>query len=194
MDDSYIIASRLMLAAVEERCPALLPMVAYKQPSRLLVHQAPGAVIHFWSGLRQGDPLGPLLFALTLQGPLEEVAAMILARPLEDDNWAINMAYADDNFLQGSPEPTTLQTFHSLLTLAGSLGLHPQLDKFAVYSAEAGAAASIAGQLGVHHAPDSLLAAGTPVGTPAFQAAHADRCAAHVCHLMEDLEAPPLAD
>jgi hypothetical protein len=61
-----------MLAAVAARCPALLPLAiwAYKQPSRLLVHQAPGVIIHSQSGLRQGDPLGPLLFALALQGPL----------------------------------------------------------------------------------------------------------------------------
>jgi hypothetical protein len=44
-----------MLAAVEERCQALLPMVAwaYKQPSRLLVHQAPGVVIYSQSGVQR---------------------------------------------------------------------------------------------------------------------------------------------
>jgi hypothetical protein len=83
---------------------------------------------------------------------------MNLARPL---------AYADDNFLQGAPEPTT-QAFHALLTLAGPLGLHPKLDKCAVYSVDTRAAASVASQLGVRHAPDGLLAAGTPVGTPTF--------------------------
>jgi hypothetical protein len=51
--------------------------------------------------------------------------------------------------------------------------------------------AAVASQLGVRHAPDGLLAAQTPVGTPTFQA---DRCAAHACHLMEDLTALPLAD
>jgi hypothetical protein len=135
-----------MLAALEERCPALLPMVAwaYKQPSRLLVHQAPGVVIHSRSAVRQGDPLGPLPFALlTLQGPLEQITAMNLTRPL---------AYADDSFLQGGPEPTA-QAFHALLTLAGPLGLHPKLDKCAVYSADAGAAAAVVSQLGVRHVP-----------------------------------------
>jgi hypothetical protein len=96
------------------------------------------------------------------------------------------------DFLQGGPE-LTVQALHALLTLPGPFGLPPQLDKCAVYSADARAAASIPGQLGMHHAPDGLLAAGTPVGTPAFQEAHADRCVAHACHLMEDLEALPLA-
>jgi hypothetical protein len=35
-----------------------------------------------------------LLFALTQQGPLEEVASINLAKP---------MAFADDTFLQGGP-------------------------------------------------------------------------------------------
>jgi hypothetical protein len=134
--------------------------------------------------VQQGDPLGLLPFALNLQGPLEQVAAMNLARPL---------AYADDNFLQRPPAPT-LQAFHALLILAGPLGLPPQPDKCAVYSADAGAVTTVAALLGMHHAPDGLLATGTLVGTTAFKEAHADQCAAHACHLMEDLEALPLVD
>jgi hypothetical protein len=147
-----------MLAAVEERCQALLPMVAwaYKQPSRLRVHQVPGVVIHSQSGVRQGEHIGSLLFALTLQGPLEQVAAMNLARPL---------AYADNNFLQGAPEPTT-QAFQALLTLAGPLGFHPKADECAVYSVDARATASVASQLGVRHGPDGLLAPGRHPNVP----------------------------
>jgi hypothetical protein len=71
-----------MMAAVAQRCPALLPMVAwaYGQHSRLLI-QCSYEVVNSQSGVRQGDPLGPLLFALTLQGPLEQVVEMGLARP-----------------------------------------------------------------------------------------------------------------
>jgi hypothetical protein len=68
------------------------------------------------------------------------------------------LAYADDNFLQDPPVPT-VRAFHALLNLAGPLCLHPQLGKCAVYSANAGAAASITCQLAVHHASDGLLAA-----------------------------------
>jgi hypothetical protein len=54
---------------------------------------------------------------------------------------------------------------------------------------------SVAGQLGVRHAPDGLLvSAGTPVGTPAYQAAQADRCADRACSLMDDLHVLLLAD
>jgi hypothetical protein len=66
-------------------------------------------------GERQGDPFGPLLFTLTLQGPLEVVAESNLAQP---------MAYADDLLSlppcqldtpkqkqgTGSPHPSPLKT------------------------------------------------------------------------------------
>jgi hypothetical protein len=44
---------------------------AYSQHSRLLVQRSDEVVSS--QSERQGDPLGPLLFALTLQGPLEQV-------------------------------------------------------------------------------------------------------------------------
>jgi hypothetical protein len=145
-----------MLDTVAQRCPALLPMAAwaYGRHSHLLFRQSPRTVVSSQSGVRQGDPLGPLLFALTLQGPLEEVAAMGLARPL---------AYADDTFLQGAPAPT-MRGFAALTALAAPLGLHSQPAKCAVHSGDHAAATSAAGQLGLRHAPEGLLAAGTPIG------------------------------
>jgi hypothetical protein len=99
-----------MLAADAAPCPALLPLLilAYKQPSRLPVHHASGVIIHSQIGVWQGDPLGPLFIALALQGPLEQAAEMDLERTLDD---------GDDNFLQGSPEPT-IRAYHSLVALA----------------------------------------------------------------------------
>jgi hypothetical protein len=94
-----------MLAAVAQRCPALLSMVAwaYGQHSRLLVQHSE-VVVRSQSGVRQGDPLGPLLLALTLQEPLEQVVEMGLVRP---------DAFVDDTFLQGAQGPT-MRAFHAL--------------------------------------------------------------------------------
>jgi hypothetical protein len=177
-----------ILDPVAQRCPTLLPMApwAYKRHSHLLVHEFPRTVVSSQSGVRQGDPLGPLLFALTVQGPLEEVAAMGLARPL---------ACAFDTFLQGAPGPVpTMQAFAALTALAAPLGLHSQPAKCAIHSGDHAAATAVAGQLGVRHAPDGLLAAGTPNGTPSFQTANAESCATLACHLMDELLALPLGD
>jgi hypothetical protein len=81
--------------------------------------------------VRQGDPFRPLLFAITLQGALQAAAETQLARLL---------AFADDTFLQGTPEPT-MQAF------VNPLGLYAQQAKSAVYSEDNAAAASAAGHL-----------------------------------------------
>jgi hypothetical protein len=175
-----------MLDAVAQRCPALLRMAAwaYGRHSHLLVHQSLGPVVRSQSGVRQVDPLGPLLFAPTLQGPLEEVAAMGLARPL---------TYADDTFLQGALAPT-MQAFTALTALAALLGIYSQPAKCAVHFGDHAAATAVADQLGMRHAPEGLPAAGTPIGTPSFQTANAESCATRACHLMDELLAQPLGD
>jgi hypothetical protein len=175
-----------MLDAVAQCCPALLPMAAwaYGRHSHLLVHQSPRTVVSSQSGVRQGDPLGLLLFALNLQGPLEEVAAMGLARP---------PAYADDTFLQGAPAPI-MRAFAALTALADPLSLHSQPAKCAVHSGDHAAATTVASQLGVRHAPEGLLAAGTHIGTPSFQTTNAESCATRACHLMDELLALSLGD
>jgi hypothetical protein len=81
-------------------------------------------------GVRQGDPLVPLLFALTLQSPLEQVAQLHLAWPL---------AYANDTFLQGAPA-LAIEVFGTLLQLAAPLGLQEALAKCSLYSTDAPAA------------------------------------------------------
>jgi hypothetical protein len=107
-------------------------------------------------------------------------------------NQARTLAYADDTFLKGAPEPT-IRAYQALTALAAPLGLHAQLNKCKVYSEDAAAASAVADHLELQHAPEGLLAAGTPIGTPAFESARADACAHHTCQLMEELQALPLA-
>jgi hypothetical protein len=96
-------------------------------------------------------------------------------------------------FFQGAQAPT-MRAFHALTALAAPLGLRAQLVECAVYSEDTVAAASVAVALGMHHAPDGLLAVGTPVGTTAFEAARAATCADKACTLMDRMQALPLAD
>jgi hypothetical protein len=61
-----------------------------------------------------------------------------------------------------------MQAFVALTFLAAPLGLHAKPTECAVCSRDHAATATIAEQLGVRHAPEGLLAARTPIGTPAF--------------------------
>jgi hypothetical protein len=87
-----------------------------------------------------------------------------------------------------------MRAFHALTALAAPLGLRAQPVKCAVYSEDTAAAASVAAAMGMHHAPEGLLAAGTPVGTTAFEAASAATCDDKACTLMDRMQALPLAD
>jgi hypothetical protein len=156
-----------MLAAVAKRAPKLLPFAAwmYKQPAQLWVAGVPreeGTLISE-CGVRQGDPCGPLFFALTLQGPLERV------RELNPDLCLVS--YADDSAMQASPA-VIIRSFRQLVTLGKDIGLEARLDKCGAYSADAAAAADTAAALGISHQVEGLVIAGTPVGTEAFAVAY----------------------
>jgi hypothetical protein len=82
-----------------------------------------------------------------------------------------------------------MQAFAALTALAAPIGPHAQLAKSAVYSEDT----SVSGHLD-WLAPDGLLAAGTSMGSPAFQAGRPDACADRACQLMDKLQALQLAD
>lgn len=176
-----------MLEAVAKLQPSLLRFAiwAYGQPSRLHVSGAPAGTPPIMSerGVRQGDPCGPLFFALTTQDQLEKVALLYPEAP--------PIAYADDTFVQGSAA-SVIPAFHALCDLGADVGLNPRTDKCAAYSANPVAAAEVAAALGIQHRTDGLMAAGSPVGTDEFIAAHADTKANTVCQFIDDLMGLPL--
>ena len=90
-----------MLAAVQQSAPALLPMVQWAYGDETPVHivGAPEGTPPVMSqrGVRQGDPLGQLLFALTLQPVLERVDAACEEAPL--------VAHLDDMRIGGKLTP-----------------------------------------------------------------------------------------
>jgi hypothetical protein len=107
--------------------------------------------------------MGPLLFTLALQDSSEDLQAGNLL--------ALVVAYADDMFLQG-PSFDFVASFRHLVDLAQRVGLQAELRKCAAYSSDPATATVVGEELGIRHARDGLLAAGTPVGAPHFIAAH----------------------
>ena len=86
-----------MVHAVTEKLPSLLQYVlmAYQQRSPLMIQRVEGAHAVLWSeaGVRQGEPIGPLLFALKYQPTLHAAQ--------EHAADAIATAHHDDTYLQG---------------------------------------------------------------------------------------------
>ena len=93
------------------------------------VFVAPPWTSHFWSGVQQGDPLGPLFFALVLH----KVSAAIDA---DDDchRFVLQAWYLDDGVLAG-PEQAVLRALSIIEDLGPSLGIssfYPNVNSSAI--------------------------------------------------------------
>ena len=98
-----------MLAAVREMVPELYPLIhsAYSSPSSLFFGES---VLQSSEGVQQGDPLGPLLFCLTIHDMLLQLRG------------EFGVSYLDDGTLGGSLEEV-LRDVHMVERVAGDLGL-----------------------------------------------------------------------
>ena len=166
------LSRKAMCQALLERAPGLLWLARYlyRLPSPLVVADAPPEApdIQSCSGVKQGDPCGPLFFALTLQGPLESVQ--------EAHSDVRVIAYADDTFLQG-PATSVLAAFKDLVALSRDIGLEAQPLKCTAYSPNCANGKQVADALGIQHSTDGIMVAGTPVGSAEFVKQHADTVA-----------------
>jgi hypothetical protein len=163
---------------------SLLPFTAwpYAAPTSLLL-RGTEAALEFARGARRGDPCEPLFFALALQGALEDLDELDFARIL---------AYADDIFLPGSPAAVQA-AFDVLCMLLKPLEFQVVPAKRAVYSQVEANSAAVANVLGIKLAREGITAAGTPVGSQAFSAAHKQEFASRACGLMDALDGFPLS-
>jgi hypothetical protein len=138
---------------------------------------------HLAKWVRQGDPCGPLLFALALQGPLKRV------RDASPDVRVV--AYANDKHLQGRPE-AAIEAFRLLVTATASIGLALSLPECVVYARTAAFGLAVASALGIAPRPDGLVAAGTPLSSDAFVKASARSQVETVASLVAALASRPL--
>ena len=108
-----------MLRAVDANLPELAPWVrwCYLEPSSLFYG---GDTIRSQRGAQQGDPLGPLLFSLTIH----QMALELKGHPgLDGTLW-----YLDDGSLRGSPK-AVFEAYQVLCTRSSELGLEVNANK-----------------------------------------------------------------
>jgi hypothetical protein len=103
------VSRQAIFHAAQEHAPFLLNFLswAYGRPSQVFLRGAPdnSDPVLSTSGVKQGDPLGPLLFAPTLQGPLQRTATAHPERQI--------MAYFD-NINVVSPAAAAAPAFEAL--------------------------------------------------------------------------------
>jgi hypothetical protein len=186
------VSRRAVFAAVRSRMPKLLPVVqwAYGAATPLHVVGAPPATEPIMSqcGVRQGDPLGPLLFALALQGLLEKVTAAVPAAP--------SIAYLDDMTVVG--RPAAVRTAFQQLCGTGpdslrTIGLMVRKDKSGVFGGNDGQCSELAASLGVPHRRDGVTIVGVPFGTDAYKARVLGQRAQKVVSLVDKCRSLPLS-
>jgi hypothetical protein len=145
------ISRQAIFHAAQEHAPALLSFLslAYGSPSRVFPRGAPHdfSPVLSTSVVQQGDPLGPLLFALTLQGPLQRVAKALPAAQI--------VAHFDDINVV-SPAAAAANAF-ALSIEVRTAGLTPVASKSAACSSKQDMATAAAAELGVLHARDGLV-------------------------------------
>ena len=182
-----------ILQAVAVHAPRLLPLVKllYRYPAQLHVEGAPSdtPAIASQRGVRQGDPISGLLFALTLQGALQTVQQQ--HQPEDARPTAALKAYHDDCTIASDAEHAPA-AFRDLVAAAAPLGLEPQLPKCTAYSRDPQHAATVASELEITHAVHGTTVCGTPIGTPAYEAASAAASADKVCAAIDRLISLPL--
>eukprot|EP00892_Ulva_mutabilis_P011450 jgi/Ulvmu1/8678/UM047_0016.1 len=155
--------------------------MAYGSPSPLLARQQDGSNAVLWSasGVEQGDPIGPLYFAIAFRPTL------LAAQEAAPDTLAI--ACHDDLTVQGTVEQVVamgrvVQSRHQC-----------NKQKTLVHCTDPAKASHAAACLGATVATDGMVACGAPLGTPAYVEAYVRRRCKRTVELMQKLAGLPLA-
>ena len=144
----------------------LLPLAkwAYESPAPLLMRneQRKLTQLESTSGVRQGDPLGPMLFAMALQPVLKKLQA---SHPTVSI-----LAYLDDVVIMGKADDMPL-AIHSLAQEAASIGLQLRADKCLVYNQDEAVAQALATEVECEATSSGFTILGSPLGSAVHIAA-----------------------
>jgi hypothetical protein len=161
-----------MLPAVAKHAEAAMPYFSWRYGghTRLWLQGAPASAgpIMSQSGVLQGEPLAPALFALTALGPMQCTQQAVPEVRI--------LGIHDDMAVQGAPG-VAARAYEHLCQEMARIGPQPQPAKCAAYSEDPAAGQAEADVAGVPFKPDGIVIAGSPVGTPNHAVAHArERC------------------
>ena len=141
-----------MLLAVRELAPALYPFVhsSYSSPSSLFWHNS---VLQSAEGVQQGDPLGPLLFCLSIHD---------LCFQLKSE---FNVWYLDDGSVGGTREDIS-HDLEIVQCVGSDLGLHLNHEKSEVICTNPATTSPILSAIPGAHVLDTASATllGSPIG------------------------------
>ena len=146
-----------MLKAIGEYIPDLLPYVhaAYSIPSTLLWS---GEQVISAEGIQQGDPLGPMLFCLTIHKLVSSLSS------------EFSVFYLDDGTLGGNFEDLQAD-LHRMGVEGEALGLHLNVAKSELIAHSLSTFSNHPTFAGLQHVhPDQAMLLGSPLGIEALDA------------------------
>lgn len=177
-----------VIKAVTKRCPKLLPVVKwlYAKHTSLHIRGAPAGTAPILSqrGVRQGNPLSSLLFAVVLQDALEAFQEKFPLLRI--------VAVHDDVAFQADSVEETIEAIGFMKSLTEPLGLEMVATKCGAHCASTSKAEEVQRATGITVKADGIVFAGTPIGSDNFTAAFADSAAEKVCEGIDTLVGLPL--
>ena len=152
-----------MFKEIRDRIPSMAPWMECCYSSQPILHLGKHSIISC-CGVQQGDPLGPLAFALALHPIIERIAE-------ELPGLLMNVWYLDDGTLCGSGEDL-LKALNIIEEDGPTRGLHLNRSKSLLFVPPDADPTNNPLPSDIPIARDGFVLLGAPVGSPSFCSSH----------------------